>query len=276
MIIDTHVHVFTPETIRDWKKIAEREEYFGTLAGAKAHRWATADDVLAAMDEDGVDESWICGFGFTDLGRCREANDYVLEACARSGGRLRPLCVVPPLARGAEEEIVRCVAKGTVGVGEIFPDGQMWCVDDARETWRLAAACHENGLFLLVHAAEPVGRNYAGKGRTGPKELYLLARNHPELRILMAHFGGGLLMYESMKSVALDLQNVYYDVAALPFLYDARMLRAAMALVPRKLLYGSDFPILRYPRYRTAIEGALSTAEQAALLSTNAMRMLAG
>ena len=276
MTIDAHVHVYTPETIRDWKKIAGREEYFGTLASAKAHKWATADDVLAAMDEDGIDESWICGFGFGDLGRCRETNDYVLEASERSAGRLRPLCAVPPLARGAEGEVARCAARGAIGVGELFPDGRMWCVDDARETWRLAAACHENGLFLLVHAAEPVGRNYAGKGRTGPRELYLLARNHPELRILMAHLGGGLFAYESMKDVGVDLQNVYYDIAALPFLYDARMLRAAMALVPGKLLYGSDFPILRYPRYKAAVEVALSVPEQAALLSANAVRMLAG
>ena len=275
-MIDTHVHVYTPETIRDWEKIAEHEEYFGTLAGSKVQKWATADDVLAAMDEDGIDESWICGFGFNDLGRCRETNDYVLEACARSARRLRPLCVVPPLARGAEAEIVRCAARGAIGVGELFPDGQMWCVDDARETWRLAAACHENGLFLLVHAAEPVGRNYAGKGRTGPRELYQLARNHPELRIQMAHLGGGLFMYESMKDVAVDLLNVHYDIAALPFLYDARMLRAAMEIVPRKLLYGSDFPILRYPRYWAAIEGALGAEERMALLSANATRMLTG
>ena len=275
MIIDAHVHVHTPETIRDWKDIAESEPYFGLLAGGKVQRWATAADVLAAMAQDGIDESWICGFAFNDLGRCREANDYVLEACAGSGGRLRPLCVVPPLARGAAAEVERCAALGAIGVGELFPDGQVWCVDDVRETWRLAAVCHENSLFLSVHAAEPVGRDYPGKGRTGPRELFALARNHPELRILMAHLGGGLFLYETMADAELELQNVYYDIAALPFLYDARMLSAAMAIVPQKLLYGSDFPILRYPRYRAAIEGTVNGGGTAALFSENARRMTA-
>ena len=44
----------------------------------------------------------------------------------------------------------------SAGVGELFPQGQDFDIADARETWRLAAACHETGMFLLIHTAEPV------------------------------------------------------------------------------------------------------------------------
>ena len=48
--------------IRDWERIAESEPYFGMLARGKVHRWATADDVIAQMDADGIAQSLIFGF----------------------------------------------------------------------------------------------------------------------------------------------------------------------------------------------------------------------
>ena len=94
MIIDTHVHVYPPEVIRDWERIASREDYFGTLVRSRVHKWGTARDVLETMDADGVDESWITTFGFKDLGLCRLCNDYALEAAHDSGGRLKAMAVV--------------------------------------------------------------------------------------------------------------------------------------------------------------------------------------
>ncbi|MDR1472755.1 MAG: amidohydrolase [Synergistaceae bacterium] len=276
MVIDVHVHVFPPEMIANWERIAEREDYFSSLARSRSHRWATARDLLSAMDEDGVDESWIFGFGFNDLGLCRACNDYVLEVAASSGGHLRPLAVVPPLARGASSEIERCAALGAIGVGEIFPDGQHWLIDDIRETWRVASVCHDNGLFLLVHVAEPIGREYPGKGKIGPREAYALARNHPELKIVMSHWGGGLYMYENMKDARRTLQNVWYDVAATPFLYDSSIFENLRAsALSDKILYGSDYPILRFPRYKDMTsQAALTDAENTRLLSGNAAALL--
>ncbi|MDR1965674.1 MAG: amidohydrolase family protein [Synergistaceae bacterium] len=278
MIIDAHVHVYPPEIISGAEGIAQRESYFSSLVSAKAHRWAGAEDVLSAMDSDGVDESWIFGFGFKDLGLCRVCNDYALDAAARSGGRLKPLAVVPPLARGAAAEIARCAHRGAIGVGEIFPDGQDFDITDTDETWRFAAACHENGMFVLLHTAEPVGREYPGKGRAGPREAYAFARNHPELRIVMAHWGGGLFMYESLPDARLALRNVRYDTAAAPFVYDSKIFSLCGApWVRDKILYGSDFPLLRYPRYKEMMDASGLAPEAADRIgSANALRFLDG
>ncbi|MDR3279269.1 MAG: amidohydrolase, partial [Synergistaceae bacterium] len=275
LIIDAHVHVYPPEVIADWRRIAERESYFGALAGGRAHKWADAEDLLSAMDEDGVDESWICGFGFMDIGLCKLCNEYVIDAAARSGGRLKPLCVTPPLTRGACGEIERCAEMGAIGVGELFPDGQSWNIDDERETWRIAASCHENGLFLMIHVAEPVGREYPGKGKIGPREAYLLARNHPELKIVMAHWGGGLFLYERMRDVKVVLDNVWYDTAATPFLYDSSIFEEArVAGMTKKIIYGSDYPILRLPRFKRMFEAAgFGAPELDALMSGNSRRL---
>lgn len=277
LIIDTHVHVYPPDVVQNWARISAREPYFSCLTNGRAHRWADAEDVLRAMDRDGIDESWICGFGFLDLGLCRESNDYALEAASRSGGRLRALCVVPPTARGAADEIARCAALGAIGVGELFPDGQDWAIDEARATWRIAQLCHEHGLFLLLHSAEPVGRAYPGKGRAGPREIYALACNHPELRIVAAHWGGGLFLYEAMPDVRENLKNVYYDTAASPLVYGPEILASAMAVVPEKILYGSDFPLLSLSRFQEMLGArGLHDIGQAArdkILSDNAFLM---
>ncbi|MDR1483129.1 MAG: amidohydrolase [Synergistaceae bacterium] len=277
MITDVHVHVYPPEVISDWEKIAERETYFGALARGRVHKWADADDLLLAMDEDGVGESWICGFGFKDIGLCRLCNDYVLDAATSSGGRLRAMCTVPPMSAGAVAEIVRCADLGAIGVGEIFPDGQDWRIDDIRESWRLAAICHERGLFAMIHAAEPVGREYPGKGRAGPREAYLMASNHPELRVIMAHWGGGLFIYELMNDVRRSLKNVWYDTAATPFLYSSEIFECVgMPGVGEKILYGSDYPILRLPRFKKMLEDvSLCRDRLDALMSGNASRFLA-
>lgn len=276
MIIDSHVHIYPPEVVRDAESIGEREPYFRKLTSSPVHRWGTAEDLLARMEADGVDQSWACGFAFADLGLCRLCNDYVLEAAERSGGRLRPLAVVPPLARGAMGEIERAASRGAIGVGELFPQGQGFDLTDPRQTWRLAGVCHEGGLFALVHTAEPVGHDYPGKGDVGPREAAAFCEHHPETPVVFAHFGGGLWLYEQMPEMRRTLSNAWYDTAAAPFLYRPGVFDALFASgVGDKLLYGSDFPLLGLPRYRRLLEDSrLGEEDRARLLGGNAQRLL--
>ncbi|MDR0653668.1 MAG: amidohydrolase family protein [Synergistaceae bacterium] len=276
MIIDVHVHVYPPEIVSDWEKISAAESYFAALTRGRVHRWGGAPDVLSAMEEDGVSESWITGFGFKDLGLCKLCNDYVLETARASGGKLKAMAVVPPLARGASAEIERCASLGAIGVGEIFPDGQDFDITDIEETWRFTAACHESGMFVSLHTAEPVGRDYPGKGRAGPREAYIFARNHPELKIIMAHWGGGMFMYESIPETKNALRNVRYDTAASPFVYGSEIFGlCSVPWIGEKILYGSDFPLLRFPRFKSMIESQGMTEETfRRITSLNAVQFL--
>jgi predicted TIM-barrel fold metal-dependent hydrolase len=209
------------------------------------------------MESDGVKESWVFGFGFKDLGLCRLCNDYAIDSAKKSNGRMKALAVVPPLARGAAAEIERCASLGALGVGEILPDGQGFDISDIGETWRFAASCHENGLFALMHVSEPVGREYPGKGATGPKEAYLFARKHPELQIGFAHWGGGLFLYEAAREARMVLKNVRYDTAAAPFVYGSEIFDlCSLPWLSEKIFYGSDFPLLRYGRYAAMMEAS--------------------
>ncbi|HOJ82811.1 MAG TPA: amidohydrolase family protein [Acetomicrobium flavidum] len=255
-VVDSHVHIYPPEVISDWEKIGEKEPYFNVLVRGKVHKWATVEDLIAQMDSDGISQSLIFGFAFSDLALCRLCNDYVISAVKRYPDRLKGLAVVPPLVRGAISEIERCRQNGLIGVGELFPEGQDFDLADARETWRLVGACHEMGMFLLVHTAEPVGHDYPGKGNVGPKEAAAFCLNHPEITVIFAHFGGGLWMYELMPEMRLALSNAYYDTAAAPFLYEPQIFKAIEASgLAYKFLYGSDYPILSLNRYKKLFEG---------------------
>lgn len=250
MHIDAHVHVYPPEIEKNWKKIAETEPHFGTLCAGKAHKWGTVEDLVARMEIDGLDQAWVTGVAFRDPGLCRLCNDYVMEALKKYLGKIQGLAVVNPLSRDFEKEIVRCREAGFIGVGELLPYGQVFDISDSRETWRLAAACQENGLFLLLHVAEPVGRDYPGKGGMGPGEAAAFCENHPEVQVLFAHMGGSLWAYETMKCMKMILENAWYDTAAAPFLFGPEVFRAAVAAgAGDKILYGSDFPLLCADRY---------------------------
>jgi predicted TIM-barrel fold metal-dependent hydrolase len=263
--------------VSGWEAIARRESYFAELVAGRVHRWAGTEDVSLAMELDGISESWIFGFGFKDMGLCRLCNDYALESASNSGGRLVPLAIVPPDSPRAESEIIRCAERGAIGVGEIFPDGQGFDLCDTGATRRFAGICMECGLFVLVHIAEPVGPDYPGKGRTGPAEAYRFAADNPELRIVLAHWGGGLFFYENLKGGRRTLRNVWYDVAASPFVYGPEIFSSCeSSAAADKVIYGSDFPILRYPRYEKMFSQAgMSPEYKNAITCANARRMLA-
>lgn len=276
MIIDVHTHIYPDEFVRDQEIISKSEPHFDLLTHNKVHKWGNADDLIRRMDETGIDQSWVFGFAFNDLGLCKVCNDYLIDAVRRYPTRLKGFASISPMARGFVAEIERCADAGLIGVGELFPQGQNFMLDDLRQTWRLAAVLSERKLILNVHTAEPVGHDYAGKGNVGPKEAAGFCINHPDVKVIFAHFGGGLWLYESMPEMRLYLRNAYYDTAAWPFLYDEKVLDAAKAVgVMDKILYGTDWPILDAKRFETRIKASnLSEDEKYALLCSNAMNLL--
>ncbi|GHV75909.1 hypothetical protein AGMMS49942_07300 [Spirochaetia bacterium] len=265
--IDFHVHVTPPEISNAAEKIAEQEPYFGLLAANPKNKFANACEVIAELDRAGFDRGVIFGFAFKDLGRCRAVNDYVIEAVREFKHRLCGFAVVPPNHPGAAAEIERCHDAGLCGVGELFPTGQDIRIDDAVETSRLAGCCIERNLPVLLHTNEPVGHYYPGKTDTTLRQLERFVEHHPRLKIVLAHWGGGLLFYELMKELREKFANVYYDTAASPFLYTPGIYRTVAALgMQRKILFGSDFPLIPLSRYVAEIDQSGITEDQKGLL----------
>ncbi|MDR1378154.1 MAG: amidohydrolase family protein [Synergistaceae bacterium] len=274
--IDFHIHLYPPDVIRDAEKISKREPYFDALVHNGVHKWATLDDLLPRMERDAVERAVVGGFAFRDLGLCRLCNDYIIECARKHPDKLDGLCLAPPLVRGSDKEILRCAEAGLIGVGELFPEGQGIDIADISQTWRLAGVLREANLCVLWHTAEPVGHAYVGKGNVGPKEAAAFCMHHPEIRVIFAHFGGGLWLYEQMPEMKLYLSNAFYDLAALPWLYEPKILKMIEASgVVRKFLMGTDFPILDSSRYEKALlESGLSDNTIEGIKRGNALMLL--
>ncbi|MFM9108953.1 MAG: amidohydrolase family protein [Chloroflexota bacterium] len=276
-VIDSHVHVFSPGVMEDRDRACVAEPWFRDLYADPAARLASPEDLLAAMDGAGVAFAVAAGFPWRDIGRARSENDFLAETCAGSGGRIRWLANVPPLAgEAAAAEADRCFALGAAGVGELNADAQGFDLADSRLLAPLAAACVSAGRPAMLHASEPLGHRYPGKGSATPDRLLALVSAFPDLPIVLAHWGGGLPFYELMPEVAEACARVVYDTAASTYLYRPGVFRAVLDIAgPERVLWGSDFPVLGMGRFlrRTTERSGVRVDELPALLSGNARRV---
>ena len=277
MIVDFHTHVFPPGFPARRTELAARDATLGDLFADPKARMATTDELVSAMDEDGVDVSVVMGIGWTDPGVAREANDYIVDSVARHPGRLVGFAGVNPAwPDGGAEEAERCAAAGLRGVGELHPDTQCFDLGDPSTMAPLAEAVRALGLVLTTHSSEPVGHSYPGKGRIRPEALWRFIQAYPDVVLVCAHWGGGLPFYALMPEVAAALGNVYFDTAASPFLYEERIYDLAARLVGHeKILMASDHPLIRPSRVLGELaRSSLSAEERAAVSGGNAARLL--
>ena len=131
MIIDFHTHVFSPQIKKNRSKYIDNNPCFAILYSNKDAKLATADELVASMDKEGVDISVIVNIGWTTHELCVETNDYILESVARYPQRLIGFCAVQPNSCDAAiAEIERCAKEGMRGVGEMRPDMQLFDLND--------------------------------------------------------------------------------------------------------------------------------------------------
>jgi predicted TIM-barrel fold metal-dependent hydrolase len=277
MIIDFHTHVFPPQIKKNRSKYVASDPCFAILYSDSKAKLATADELVASMDKEGVDISVIVNIGWTTHELCIETNDYILESIARYPKRLVGFCAVQPNSyEAALAEIERCARAGARGVGEMRPDTQLFDFSDEVIMSPLVELMTRYKLILLVHASEPVGHSYPGKGSITPEMLYPLITSFPDLTIVCAHWGGGLPFYALMPEVKQAMRNVFFDTAASPLLYSPQVYSQVVQLVGGdKVLFGSDYPLLAPGRLLNEF-GSLNLPEEteSLILSGNARRLL--
>ena len=277
MIIDFHTHVFPPQIKKNRSKYIDSDPCFAILYSNSKAKLATAEELIASMDKEGVDVSVIVNFGWTTHELCVETNDYILESIARYPKRLVGFCAVQPNSyEAAIAEIERCAQAGIRGVGEMRPDLQLFDLGNEAFMTPLVEVMMRHRLIFLTHASEPVGHNYPGKGGVTPETLYPLITRFPDLTIVCAHWGGGLPFYALMPEVKQAMANVFFDTAASPFLYSPQVYSQVVQLVGgNKVLFGSDYPLLTQSRLLNEIK-SLNLPEETKnlILAGNARKLL--
>ncbi|MGC4107113.1 MAG: amidohydrolase family protein [Thermomicrobiales bacterium] len=273
-VIDAHTHLFPEEVVRDRARFLARDPWFGETFGHPKATTALAPELIASMDVAGIARSVVCGWPWRDQGLCRMHNDDLAEVGKRHPDRISWLGIVNPAHPGAAAEVARCVELGAVGMGELNADGQDFTWERPAELARFAEACIALDVPVLIHTSEPVGHRYPGKGTATVAKLLPFLEAFPALRVVMAHWGGGLPFYELMPEIAAAAQNVVYDSAASTYLYRFDVFPAVERLIGSdRILFGSDFPVLKQKTFlRKTLASGLPPAALADILHDNAVR----
>lgn len=272
-VVDAHTHAFPPAWVRDRSALLERDPWCRELYGSPRAKMIDAVELLTAMDAAGVDQAVMCGWPWADPGLCREHNDYFAAAARASGGRLAWLGSVSPASVEAAVETERCLELGAAGIGELNADAQGFDLIEPGALAGVSEVLIGAGRPVLLHASEPVGHLYPGKGTATPERLLRFLEANPDLNVVLAHWGGGLPFYELMPEVALATRNVWYDSAASSYLYRPAVFRAVLDIVgAERVLWASDHPVLGMGNFlaRTRTQAEIRPGERAPVMGENA------
>ena len=277
MIVDFHTHIFPPRFNEYREEYVARDPLFARIYAKPNAKIASCEDLIAIMDEEGIDRSVILNANWSSLELCQETNDHIMESISRYPDRLVGFCSLPPKAEEAAiAELERCIRGGIRGIGELRPDFQGLVRGDETVMDPIFEVALRHRLMLLVHASEPVGHEYAGKQKITPDVLEKLINRFPDMTIICAHWGGGLPFYALMPEVAEALKNVFFDSSASPYLYRPEIFRHVAEIVGvEKILFGSDYPLISPSRIIKQLRSLdMGEEAEALILGGNARRLL--
>lgn len=276
MKIDAHIHLFSRD-IADHRERYLCDSAFGLLYGSEKARIASVQNAVKYAEDNRLDSLWTMGFCWSSGEMCDRENERI--ALETDGNQLFTL--FSPVSSSPDSDVKKRIRKakrdGFRGIGELAFYGHG--LDETVEKYCrtvFEAACEEE-MPVCLHLTEPVGHVYPGKHRTDFAVVYSLIRDFPTLRILLSHMGGGMLFYELMPEVREAFSRVWYDTAAVPFLYDAEVYEKSVSIVGSgKIIFGSDYPLLSIQRYQSDIESRLGPEDIRAVMGENAHRLISG
>ncbi len=276
MIIDAHTHCYPPETAADpvaWGT-ARGERHWVELVTRGPQGWATREAMLAEMDAHGVDRAVLAGWYWENQATAEEQAAWHLEWAAAAPGRFLPFVPVQPRAgRAALRAVESALGTGLFhGIGELMPAAQGFSMDDGTFA-SLCALAADAGVPVLMHVTEPAGHEYPGRLETPLDGYVRLAERFPDLRLILAHWGGGLPFYMLNRRVRKALRNAWVDTAAGPLLYAPEVWTAGTNLMGAdRVLFGTDYALRLYPRSGNGPGYAEILAEARAALPDAAVR----
>ncbi len=287
-VIDAHVHLFTrplmmeiidrPETPARFKQAAKEgkwgrrgEQTLPDLSAEEAASW-----YVQRINEADVAKALIVSV----LPDSQYTRDFIRAA----NGHVHALCNVDPRDPGAPELLEREMAAGFRGV-KLYPVNRCYRLSDPACRPFFEAA-NELGANMIIHygvTVDPSGDlRYAD-----PLDLSPVARDFPDLKFVIAHFGAGWLdsvlrLAYQCKNVCVDSSgtNNWMDYYAPKMELSDVFERCLMAMGPERILFGTDSgttaPYRRWIRYmqqRTVEEMGLSAHDRDLILRGNAARI---
>jgi len=200
-------------------------------------------------------------------------SETVLEFCAAEPSFYIPFASVDPTTDPDPPGLVRRYLEAGARGLKLYPSYQFFYPDD-RRYYPIYAACAAAGAPVLVH----VGSSVIPGTRLefcDPIHLEPVARDFPELQIVMAHGGRGH-WYDRCARMVGEHDNVYIDVTGL---VPARLLDhfPNLPAMADRVVFGSDWPAMpKSVAHNVTVIRGLGMDDMAVtrILRTNAQRLL--
>ena len=255
MVNDSHVHLYPTELNRDPVRWAANsgEHHWATLCtrrrsdGRCVQSFPGIGDLLREMDRAGVERAVLLGWYWENPATCVWQNRFYAECVRAHPHRLAAFATVHPRAglQPTLDELRRVRDDGLSGIGELSPHSQGFPIDDPvfREVLALAA---DWKMPVNLHVTDPESGDFPGRVATPLADFVRLARDFPQTRFMLAHWGGLLPLRDASTR---ELGNISYDTAASPLLYGDDIWGRFLSVVPpERVLFGSDYPLNLYPK----------------------------
>lgn len=259
MVLDGHTHIFTDDMVQNRENYCDDRQFSMLYYGSA--RIANAEMLLESMEHNSVDASVVLGFTWQKEEYAFMHNEYLANVQQKYKGKMYAFGAIA--LKGDIYQQLKSIKKlGLYGVGEVafYADG--FNEEEELLLGQVLAVAEKFDLPVCLHVNEPVGHIYTGKYYTDMRILFALCMQYTRIPIICSHWGGGLLFYELMPEVFKSLRHVYYDTAATPFLYQPGIYNIAIQVCGKeKIIFGSDFPLLDYSRYKQHIEALGESAE---------------
>ncbi|WES63385.1 amidohydrolase family protein [Microbacter sp. GSS18] len=215
----------------------------------------------------------------TQLDHVPVSSADIAEGAARNNDVLIPFGSVDPRRTDAVDRARRLIEDHGVRGFKFHPTVQGFDPSD-EAYYPLYATLQDAGVVALFHTGQtgigagmPGGRGFK-LGLSNPILLDPVAADFGDLQIIMAH--PSVPWQDEAISVATHKHNTWIDLSGWsPKYFPESLVRAANSYLKRRILFGSDFPLLTPDRWMRDVEQtSLKPEVMPGILKDNAVRLL--
>jgi predicted TIM-barrel fold metal-dependent hydrolase len=192
-------------------------------------RRQSADRLLREMDRYGVDRSLVIPFPVVE--DYRVAHDEIAQAVRKSPSRLVGAACLYPYIPEAEfrAEVRRCREDFGFGALKLQPQYHGLNPSSSRSDFFFETAL-ENRMAVVIHTG-------SGIPFALPSLIMPAAKKYPDLPVVLAHCGGGGLLFEEAIVAAMFCPNIYLELSSL---LPHQVLEVLRHIRSERLMIGSD------------------------------------
>jgi len=213
------------------------------------------------------------------MGRRRLGNDEVLAAARANPDVLIPFGSVDPRKGKLGVREARELIESGVRGFKFHPNTQAFWPNDP-EFFPMYEVIAEAGLIALFHSGTTgIGAGMPGGGGvrlkySNPMAVDDVAAEFPELDIILAH--PSFPWQDEALAIAVHKPNVYIDLSGWsPKYFPDNLVQYTNTLLKRKMLFGSDYPLITPDRWLSDFEKiAIRDEVRPLVLKENAARLL--